>query len=216
MNVRYTTELNFMSVSSSVVESANGHTARREETRRRLLQAGTELFAERGLHAVTSARIARRAGVATGTFYLHFPDKHALFEELVFAALAELRERQDRASAERREGSDELRVRLEELVSFTEEKRDLIRVVFARGSESAAIAHEIHDRVASGVEARLSQVVAERGLPIHPGAAAQARAATLIRVIAWWAEDPGRATRQEIVETLLHLEPGHLLTGAPD
>ena len=41
-------------------------------------------FAEEGLHAVTSARIARRAGVATGTFYLHFADKHVLFEEIAF------------------------------------------------------------------------------------------------------------------------------------
>ena len=204
-----------MSVSTRL-DPPNGHTARREETRRRLLQAGTESFAEQGLHGATSARIAHQAGVATGTFYLHFPDKHALFEEIVFAALAELRERQDRASADRAAGTDELRVRLEELVAFAEEKRDLIRVVFARGSESAAIAQQIHDRVASDLEARLTHLVEERGLPIHPGAAAQARAATLTRVIAWWAEDPSRATREEIVETLVQLEPAHLRAGAPD
>jgi AcrR family transcriptional regulator len=192
----------------------NGHTTRREETRRRLLEAGTAAFAEIGLHGITTARIARRAGVGTGTFYLHFPDKHALFEEIVFAALAELRARQDRAAAERAPGTDELRARTEELISFTEEKRDLIRVVFSRGSESAAIAQEIHDRVASGVEAWLTHLVKQQKLPIHPGAAAQARAATLIRVIAWWAEDPTRATRQEIVDTLLHLQPGRLASGA--
>lgn len=194
--------------------NSNGHTARRKETRRRLVEAGTVAFAEIGLHGITTAQIARRAGVGTGTFYLHFPDKHALFEEIVFAAIAELRARQDRAAAARTAGTDELRARLEELVSFTEEKRDLIRVVFSRGSESAAIAQEIHDRVASGVEAWLTHLVKQRELPIHPGAAAQARAATLIRVIAWWAEDPTRATRQEIVDTLLHLQPGRLASDA--
>lgn len=204
-----------MSVSAAHASShpANGHTSRREGTHWRLLDAATALFAAQGLHAVTSTQIAKRAGVATGTFYLHFPDKHALFEEIVFAALTELGERQDRASAARAPEADDLRVRLEELVAFAEERRDLIRVVFSRGAESAAIAQEIHDRVASGVEARLTQIVRERRLPIHPGAAAQARAATLTRVIAWWAEDPGRASRDEIVETLLHLQPGRL---APD
>ena len=71
-----------MSVSSANattdLETPNGHTTRREETRRRLLEAGTAAFAEIGLHGITTARIARRAGVGTGTFYLHFPDKHAL------------------------------------------------------------------------------------------------------------------------------------------
>ena len=50
----------------------------RADTRRRLLEAAVALFAERGLHGVTSAQIARRAGVATGTFYLHFPDDRFL------------------------------------------------------------------------------------------------------------------------------------------
>ena len=217
----YNPELNFMSVSSASTVSgsdrpsarrepaaANGHTSRREETRLRLIAAGTELFARRGLHQVTTAQIAREAGVATGTFYLHFADKHALFQELVFDALADLRSRQERAAASRAAGDSEVAARIEELVRFTEEQRDLIRVVFARGPESGRVTEEIHDRVARGLEARLAERVKAEGLPLHPGAAAQARAATLIRVIAWWAEDPTRASREEIVQTLLHLEPG--------
>ena len=54
----------------------------RRETRRRLVEAGTELFAREGLHGATSAQIARRAGVAAGTFYLHFRDKQDLFREI--------------------------------------------------------------------------------------------------------------------------------------
>ena len=205
-----------MSVSSEVQSQApatgssvpNGHTSRRAATRHRLISAGTELFAKRGIHEVTTAQIARHAGVATGTFYLHFSDKHALFQELVFAALADLRAQQEEAVAGRAPGEDELEVRIEALVRFTEAQRDLIRVVFARGPESGRVTEEIHDRVARGLEARLAERVAAEGLPLHPGAAAQARAATLIRVIAWWAEDPTRATRAEIVQTLVHLEPG--------
>jgi AcrR family transcriptional regulator len=39
------------------------------------LNCARELFAERGLSRVTSHDIARRAGVAAGTIYLHFDDK---------------------------------------------------------------------------------------------------------------------------------------------
>ncbi|NNL65692.1 MAG: TetR/AcrR family transcriptional regulator [Myxococcales bacterium] len=195
---------------------AQRQAARRESTRRRLVEAATALFAESGLHAATSVAIARRAGVATGTFYLHFPDKHAVFEEIVATTLAELQARQDRASAARAPGEDDLRVQLEVLVAFTEEHRDLVRVAFERGGENAAVAHRIHDDVARRVEATLRRHAGSEPLPFHPGAAAQARAATLIRVIAWWAEDPARATREEIVETLHHLAPSRLARAAAE
>lgn len=57
----------------------NGQTRRRLDTRRRLLKAAGELFVERGFHATRPQDVARAAGVATGTFYLHFVDKEAAF-----------------------------------------------------------------------------------------------------------------------------------------
>ncbi|MDJ0785569.1 MAG: helix-turn-helix domain-containing protein [Myxococcota bacterium] len=186
--------------------SRNGHTTRRLETRRRLLEAGTELFAEEGVRAATSSAIARRAGVATGTFYLHFPDKHALFEELVDAALEEMRptpdpERSDGGSAEA------LRRDLERMVEVAVRRRNLIRAVFDRG-ESSGLAERIQDRIAGSLEERYASVFPERGIALHPGAAAQARAALLVRVIAWWVEDPDRASREEIIQVLMELAPG--------
>ncbi|MBW2312694.1 MAG: TetR/AcrR family transcriptional regulator [Deltaproteobacteria bacterium] len=203
-----------MSVSIESTEPTSptrSQASRRAETRRRLLEAATAVFAEEGLHAATSVAIAKRAGLGTGTFYLHFSDKHSLFEEIVDAALGELRERQERAVKAEPSRADDLRLLLEVLVDFTEDKRDLIRVAFERGGENAAVAGRIHDDVAGRVEATLRR---HPELPIHPAAAAQARAATLIRVIAWWAEDPRRATREEIVETLFHLAPTRLVRAA--
>jgi TetR/AcrR family transcriptional regulator, transcriptional repressor for nem operon len=43
-----------------------------------LLDAGLALFTERGIAHTTIAEIVQRAGVAQGTFYLHFPSKDAL------------------------------------------------------------------------------------------------------------------------------------------
>jgi TetR/AcrR family fatty acid metabolism transcriptional regulator len=211
----YAAELNFMSVIESPVRPEEGGadsapSRSRQETRRRLLEAGTALFAGRGLHGVTSAQIARRAGVATGTFYLHFRDKEALFREIVFAALRELFARQDRAALGQVPGSEsELRVRTAELLAFAEDNRDLIRVVFGRGGESATLGEEVLDAILPGIEERLRRRAAEGRTPpgLHAGAAAQAHAAMLTRVLAWWVEDPSRASREEIIHTLLLLHP---------
>jgi AcrR family transcriptional regulator len=47
-------------------------------TRDRLLEAARELFTTDGYHATTTPVLARRAGVAEGTIYRHFPSKQAL------------------------------------------------------------------------------------------------------------------------------------------
>jgi AcrR family transcriptional regulator len=182
----------------------------RAETRRRLVEAGTELFARHGLHATTSTQIARAAGVAAGTFYLHFADKHALFREIAFAALSELRQRMEAAHfALAPDAAAQLRARMETLVAFADERRDLVRIVFGRGAEAGTIAAEMTDELFPGVESRLRERIdsgrADAGL--HPAVAAQALIATWMRVVAWWAEDPSRAPRDAVVETLVRLHP---------
>lgn len=57
-------------------------TARAHATREALVAAGERLVHDGGLDALTSTRVARAAGVATGTFYAYFDDKHALLVEL--------------------------------------------------------------------------------------------------------------------------------------
>ncbi len=47
-------------------------------TRDRLLEAARELFTTDGYHATTTPLLAKRAGVAEGTIYRHFPSKQAL------------------------------------------------------------------------------------------------------------------------------------------
>ncbi len=56
--------------------------ARRSGNRTWILAAARELVAEGGFRAAPIARIADRAGVATGTVYRYFPSKAALFAEL--------------------------------------------------------------------------------------------------------------------------------------
>jgi AcrR family transcriptional regulator len=58
-------------------------TERGRATRRALLDAAESVFAEFGYEGASVSEITRRAGVAQGTFYVHFADKHAAFLELV-------------------------------------------------------------------------------------------------------------------------------------
>lgn len=73
----------------------------REETRRRLLDAAREQFEAHGFEATGLREIAKAAGVAAGTVFVHFADK----KDLLHAALFEDLEAQlDRALATGPEG----------------------------------------------------------------------------------------------------------------
>jgi AcrR family transcriptional regulator len=53
-----------------------------EETRNRLIEAAGKLFNSVGYFGTDSNRIAREAGYAPGTFYVHFADKREIFLEV--------------------------------------------------------------------------------------------------------------------------------------
>jgi len=56
-------------------------------THQRLSRAALELFSSRGYHDTTTAQIAKKAGVAEGTIYRHFPSKQQLLNDIYRAAL---------------------------------------------------------------------------------------------------------------------------------
>lgn len=63
---------------------------RRARTRRRLLQAGQVVIAERGVAALRIADITAEAGVALGSFQNHFASKRELVEAVVVEAVEAL------------------------------------------------------------------------------------------------------------------------------
>ena len=64
--------------------------ARAAERRQAIIDAALEEFISRGFTATRLDDVARRAGVAKGTIYLHFKDKESMFEELIRTALVPL------------------------------------------------------------------------------------------------------------------------------
>jgi AcrR family transcriptional regulator len=72
---------------STAATPKRGKRQRRDEQsaarRDAILAAALEEFAARGFAAARLDDVAKRAGVAKGTIYLHFRDKDALFQEIV-------------------------------------------------------------------------------------------------------------------------------------
>lgn len=63
--------------------AARPRTAEARETRRDLIEAALELFAEKGFYGVSLRDIARAVGVQQATIYHHFASKEALFEAVI-------------------------------------------------------------------------------------------------------------------------------------
>lgn len=63
-----------------------------QRTRARILRVAEEVFGEVGYHNASVQEVTQRAGVALGTFYVHFSSKKAIFEELADTRWAEMRD----------------------------------------------------------------------------------------------------------------------------
>jgi AcrR family transcriptional regulator len=66
---------------------------RAAERRAAIVAAAFDEFVARGFAATRLDDVAKRAGVAKGTIYLHFKDKEALFEELIRSAIVPVLDR---------------------------------------------------------------------------------------------------------------------------
>ena len=62
----------------------------RKDKKRRLLDQGLHLIAQKGLNQCTIEDITKTAGVAKGTFFTHFSSKEVFLDELVSTCLADL------------------------------------------------------------------------------------------------------------------------------
>jgi len=183
---------------------------KRDRVRRQLLEAAARLIAARGVAAVNSNQIAREAGLGVGTFYTHFADKAAVRHAIALGAVEQLRARVE--SAVGAAGPDleaQVRALVAAVVGFAEAAPAQFRVTFAPGTSEptagrAAVA--LSDRA---TERRLA-ALRDRGAldpAIDPAVAARGFAIMQSGLLCWWLEDPARASRTALVETLVRLHP---------
>ena len=194
-----------MSVTEPQPAPGKIRSTRRAATRRRLRASGLELFAERGLHAITTHDIAHHAGLAAGTFYLHFEDKQALFREIVLEAVEELREALQSAITGTPPGGDAVRAHAAALLDFASRNRPVIRILFSGDRDASTLEQDVLNALADS----LARGRTQRGLVptgANPAVFAQALVGMFARVVAWWVEDPEQATREQVIDTLVRIQ----------
>jgi AcrR family transcriptional regulator len=137
-------------------------TDRGRRTRRRLLDAAEDVFAEHSFHDASIVRIVERAGVAQGTFYIYFRSKQEIFEELVADLSRRVRETMSKAA--RNGGGDRLAAERRGFAAFfrfTAEHPALYRVIREAEFVCPTAMHRHYERIVEGYVRALSAAMAE-------------------------------------------------------
>ncbi len=100
-----------------------------EKTRQAIFRAAEKVFGQRGINRANISEITREAGVAQGTFYLHFRSKSDLIEGFVKYINQKMRRELQRAVAGARDRRDAERVGLLAFYEFLRRHREIYRVV---------------------------------------------------------------------------------------
>ena len=104
-------------------------TPRGERTRRKLLEAAEQVFADLGYHDASIVKITEAAGDGQGTFYLYFTSKQAVFDEVVLDLNARVRHAMTEASAGGRTRAERELLGFGAFFRFTAEHPALYRIV---------------------------------------------------------------------------------------
>jgi AcrR family transcriptional regulator len=146
---------------------ASNRAERAAERRGAIIEAAMDEFIARGFAATRLDDIAKRAGVAKGTIYLHFRDKESMFEELIRTAIVPMI---NRLWATPPQPGASVRDMLEAFAkTFIEEvattrRGDLVRLIVAEGPRFPEVAdfyyREVVSRGLAGMRAMIELGIA--------------------------------------------------------
>jgi AcrR family transcriptional regulator len=139
---------------------------RTAERRAAIVEAALDEFIARGFTATRLDDVAKRAGVAKGTIYLHFRDKESMFEELISTAIVPLLGRLVPPPSMNGSVRDALEgfanAFIEEVA--TTRRGDIVRLIVAEGPRFPAIAdfyyREVISRGLAGMRALIELAIA--------------------------------------------------------
>ncbi len=146
--------------------SRNSRCARVAERRDAILDAALKEFSARGFAATRLDDVAKRAGVAKGTIYLHFKDKESLFQELIRSKMAPVV-----GTLEATFAADlPLHMVVDKAIDvfvrevYGSQRKDLIRLIISEGPRFPTLAefyyHEILSRILKSVRGLLRRALA--------------------------------------------------------
>jgi AcrR family transcriptional regulator len=171
-----------------------------ELNRRRILEAGREVFASRGFQA-TLNDVAYHAGVGVGTVYRKYPDKQALAEAVFGEELAEIAAMAQQARAEE-DAFAALAGFLERALARAARNRGL-RELMRHGTVEGAGLARARQEIASHCERLVAQACAQGALRDGVTEADIAPIAAMIdAVMALSGEDPSEMWRRYLAIVL--------------
>ncbi len=146
--------------------------ARSERTLYRLLDAAEALIAERGLAGLSIPAVVTRAGSSVGGFYARFRDKNELLRALEERFVRDITARLEALADTRRWADaaveDIVAAAVDELVSVTEERRELIRAFLFRAVSDPAIREHAIDFRRRAAERMGAVLLAKAPAITHP------------------------------------------------
>ncbi|HZO15087.1 MAG TPA: helix-turn-helix domain-containing protein [Polyangiaceae bacterium] len=104
-----------------------------ERTREQLLDAAHALFLERGYHPVVLSDVSARADLGTGTLYLHYRDKHEIYEALARRHLASMRARWIERAQSETDAREQVLLMVEVAIAYFAEHRAEARLFLLEG-----------------------------------------------------------------------------------
>lgn len=196
----------------------------RASRRTALLDAAKRRFARRGYHRTSIDDIIDEAGIARGTFYLHFESKRAIFDELVAELLATLQATVRRIDVS--PGAESPRVQLDSMVGRVLQALVDNREMASLLLREAAGLDEDFDRKLSDFYGRIEALLVralttgqEMGLvrPMVPAIAARAALGMVKETVQWGIlgdeDGPGKVSVAALAHELIGLTLHGIFTG---
>jgi len=169
-----------------------------EPGRDRVLEAGLQLFGERGYHATSIAEIGERAGISKSVLYHHFGSKAELYESVLGAETRDLLERVAAAVPADPE-APRLRAGVEAYLDFLAERPAAWRL-FLRDRPAEPGLVDVYERLAGERAAGLTALLT---VPSKRRAAQVELVATGIRAFAAWWYDHRDVPREAVADAIL-------------
>lgn len=102
---------------------------KQEIRRKKIIKAAREILSEKSMGDASIKGIAKRAGIATGTFYLYFMDKEALIDTVVKEIYQELLDKIKKARVPYTDGFDKLQATMEVCINTFMKEKHLAKIL---------------------------------------------------------------------------------------
>ena len=180
---------------------------RGQRTRRRLLDAGAEVFAAKGFHAARVDDIVKAAEGSHGTFYLYFASKEELFEQLVADVSGEIQSLIDALPlvSNSDKGRAALRAWLDDFADLYERYGAVIRTWTESELSGDSSGRQGDDALGGMVGGLMSQVRIPKRSGLDPTVATLALVTMCERVNYYATTNQVKATREELLDTLVEI-----------